>query len=117
MEPAGAGEGPSRMSLSSRKSLFTEGDSWLHWVYIAAVALAAVAVFILSRPRLLAIVGAAGLAAVVAFLVGFNSMLGRESKEAGKMSVKLEVGAYLTLAAFAGLAVHGMRTAGRTDTG
>ena len=102
---------------ADRDQLFTGGDSWLHWVYLAALVLAAVAVFLPSRPRALTLVGVAGLAAVVAFLLGFNSMLGRESKEGLSMSIKLEMGAYLTLAAFAGIAIHGWRSTGRSDTG
>src|SRR5438552_18430235 len=39
------------LPLATRDALFTGGDSWLHWAYMAAVALAVVAVFLPSPRR------------------------------------------------------------------
>ena len=100
-----------------RESLFTGGDAWLHWVYIAAFALAVAAVFVPGHSRFLAVLGIGGIAAVAAFVIGFDSMLGREAEKGMKVSVKMEIGAYATLAAFAGLSVIGIRARGRGDPG
>jgi hypothetical protein len=86
--------------------VFKDKDAWLHWTYVAAFALGVAA--LLCRRALLAVVALLGLAAVIAFLVGFNAALKRDDSPTG---LSLEIGAILTLAGFAVATFDGVRQA------
>lgn len=105
-----------KTTSSSDKKLFEGGDQWLWFTYLAAFVLAVVALATGSRGGSSRLVGLAGLAAVIAFLVGFNNLLhgpkGNSSKGDDlipvqlKTGITLEIGAYLTLLSFAGIAAE-----------
>ena len=106
---SGVGDAPVKPTVKTekRESLFTGDDAWLHWVYIVTFLHAIAAIFVPARSRMSLLLGVGGVAGVFIFLLGFDSMLGREapSEKGVKISVKWEIGAYLATAAFAGVAV------------
>lgn len=99
--PAAPEGGPSR---SGSTALFDGDDRWLHVVYLLAVGAAVAGLVVARRPAV--VVAAAGLIATSAFLVGFRQKLrsgfegGREISAKDGPSMRLEVGAYVTLAGF-----------------
>lgn len=103
---------------SESKPIFEGGDRWLHFVYIAMVALGLIG--ILVKPKLFAGVGALGLILTIVFMFGFDHMFTRESKAdatpgeanpfAASISLDWEEGAWIALAGFAGLAAAGFQS-------
>lgn len=104
-----------KTTSSPDKKLFEDGDQWLWFTYLAAFVLAVVALATGSRGGSSRLVGLAGLGAVIAFLVGFNNLLGSKGNSSKgdelipvqlKTGITLEIGAYLTLLSFAAIAAE-----------
>ena len=112
----GIGSGPAPKSTSSDKKLFEGDNQWIWIAYAGGFGMAVIALFLGSRGKLSVLVGLLGLGAVIAFLVGFNNLLGSKGDSSSKgdeifssklkPSLTLEIGAYLTLGAFAGIAAE-----------
>lgn len=126
VDPSGMldGQGEAQSKKSESKPMFEGKDSWLHWVYVAAFAMAVIALFVRARAHL--VLGIVGLVLVAVFMVGFDNMFEREmdaekgtpsSSESSldvsgldslRPSLSWEAGAWLTLLAFAGMGAFGL---------
>ena len=113
----GLGKGLAPKVTTDDKKLFDGDDQWIWFSYLAGFGLALAALFLGGRGAVSGLVGLLGLGAVIAFLVGFNNLLKLKGDAPsktdtflpGKMNpgVTLELGAYLALGAFAGIAADG----------
>jgi hypothetical protein len=88
--------GSDRSSRRAGEPLFEGKDGWLHWTYLAAFALALLGLVLPVGAAARLGVGILGFAAVMTFLVGFESRL-------EGASLRWEAGAYMALVGFLGV--------------
>lgn len=107
---------PAKSASGADKKLFEGDDQWIWFAYLGAFVMAIVALGIGGRAATSGLVGLVGLGAVIAFLLGFNNLLGSKGDSSKgdelipvklKPGITLEIGAYLALLGFAGVAAQG----------
>lgn len=100
------------MDMKKGGRFFEGQNTWLHWLYIGLLALAAVAFFMPSGVRLLAVLGGAGIAGVVLFINRFNAMIikdGAADSPAAMLSFDWDTGAYAAVIGFALILFDGVK--------
>lgn len=108
---------PAESKESEVKTIFEDGDRWMHFLYIGLVVVAVLGLVV--KPRLFVLIGALGIALTIVFMVSFQGLFerkgGEDSKSSGPnplgatMSLDWKEGAWLALAGFAGIAIAGLQ--------
>jgi hypothetical protein len=102
---------------SEAKPIFEGGDRWLHFLYIGVVLCALLGVILPGRTFLL--LGIAGIVLTAVFMFSFDAWFSRQGEEGEDnpasaamgtvMSLDWEVGAFVGLGGFLGLAIAGVQ--------